>query len=53
MINTAQATGYLLAGWNYWYLVVPAGLSISLLSMAFYLVGRAFDEVANPRLRKR
>jgi peptide/nickel transport system permease protein len=53
MINTTQAAGYLLGGWQYWYLIVPAGMSITLLSMAFYLVGRAFDEVINPRLRRR
>ncbi|MAT44776.1 MAG: ABC transporter permease [Anaerolineaceae bacterium] len=53
MINTTQAAGYLLGGWKYWYLIVPAGLAITLLCMAFYLVGRALDEVVNPRLRRR
>lgn len=53
MISTTQAAGYLLTGWEYWYLMFPAGLSISLLCSAFYLVGRALDEVINPRLRKR
>jgi len=52
-IQITQAAGYLLASWKYWYLMFPAGLSISLLCSAFYLVGRAMDEVVNPRLRKR
>jgi peptide/nickel transport system permease protein len=53
MIQTAQAAGYLLAGWKYWYLLLPAGVAISTLCTAFYLVGRALDEVVNPRLRRR
>jgi peptide/nickel transport system permease protein len=53
MINTAQASGYLLAGPGYLHLMVPAGISITLFCSAFYLVGRALDEVVNPRLRKR
>ena len=53
MIQITQAAGYLLASWQYWYLMFPAGISISLLCSAFYLVGRAMDEVVNPRLRKR
>lgn len=52
MIWTAQYSGYLLNP-NTWWLIVPAGLSITLLCAAFYLVGRALDEVVNPRLRKR
>lgn len=53
MIYTAQTAGYLLSGPEYWWLLVPAGASITLLCAAFYLVGRALDEVVNPRLRKR
>ena len=52
MIHTAQTAGYLLNP-KTWWLVIPAGLSITLLCSAFYLVGRALDEVVNPRLRKR
>ena len=52
MINTAQVFGYLLR-FDSWFLVVPASLAISLLCSAFYLVGRALDEVVNPRLRRR
>jgi peptide/nickel transport system permease protein len=53
MIYTAQSAGYLLSGVEYWWLLIPAGASITLLCSAFYLVGRALDEVVNPRLRKR
>jgi len=52
MINVTQNFGYLLR-FDTWYLLVPASLSITLLSAAFYLVGRALDEVVNPRLRRR
>ncbi len=53
MIHTAQTAGYLLSGVKYWWLLVPSGLAITLLCSAFYLVGRALDEVVNPRLRRR
>jgi len=35
-----------------WWLL-PPGVAITLLSLSFYLIGRAFDEVVNPRLRSR
>jgi peptide/nickel transport system permease protein len=53
MINTAQASGYLGFGLDYWWLLIPAGLSITLLCGSFYLVGRGLDPVVNPRLRAR
>jgi peptide/nickel transport system permease protein len=53
MIYTTQSAGYMLRGIDYWYLILPAGLSITLLCSAFYLIGRAFDSVVNPRLRRR
>ena len=52
MIHTANVGGYLLGGTRYWWLVVPAGASITLLCSAFYLAGRALDEVVNPRLSR-
>ncbi len=52
MINTTQLFGYLLR-FDTWYLLIPASLAITLLCAAFYLVGRALDEVVNPRLRRR
>jgi peptide/nickel transport system permease protein len=53
MINTAQTNGYLLSGTDYWWLLFPAGLAVSFLCFAFFLVGRGMDEVINPRLRSR
>jgi peptide/nickel transport system permease protein len=52
MINTTQFFGYLLR-FDTWWLLFPASLAISLLCAAFYLAGRAMDEVVNPRLRQR
>ncbi len=53
MINDAQTNGYLLSGTSYWWLLFPAGLAVSFLCFAFFLVGRGMDEVINPRLRAR
>lgn len=53
MIYTTQAAGYMLRSIEYWYLIFPAGMSITLLCTAFYLIGRALDGVINPRLRQR
>jgi peptide/nickel transport system permease protein len=53
MISIARTQGYLLGSLEYWWLLVPAGLAVSLLAAAFFLVGRAMDEVVNPRLRQR
>jgi peptide/nickel transport system permease protein len=53
MINTAQTQGFLRSGLDFWWLLVPAGLAVTLLAAAFFLVGRAMDEVINPRLRAR
>jgi peptide/nickel transport system permease protein len=52
MIHTTEYSGYLL-DMSKWWLIFPASLSISFLCAAFYLVGRAMDEIVNPRLRKR
>jgi peptide/nickel transport system permease protein len=50
MLQFLQISGHSLdAPW--WLL--PPGIAITLLSLAFYLIGRAFDEVVNPRLRRR
>ncbi len=52
MIHTTEAAGYLL-NVSKWWLIFPASLAITLLCAAFYLVGRALDEIVNPRLRRR
>ena len=38
---------------NAWGWLLMPGIFIALISLAFYLTGRAFDEIVNPRLRKR
>jgi peptide/nickel transport system permease protein len=53
MIFVANTQGYLTAGFRYWWLLIPSGAAVTLLAGAFFLVGRAMDEVVNPRLRKR
>ena len=53
MINTAQSQGYLRSGLEFWWLLIPAGLAVTLLAAGFFFVGRAMDEVINPRLRAR
>ncbi len=52
MINLTSNFGYLLR-FDTWWLIFPASLAITMLCAAFYLVGRALDEVVNPRLRRR
>jgi peptide/nickel transport system permease protein len=52
MINLTSNFGYLLR-FDTWWLIFPASLAITALCAAFYLVGRALDEVVNPRLRQR
>ena len=52
MIYQARVQGYLLDP-NYWWLIVPAGLAVTMLAGSFFLVGRAMDEIINPRLRRR
>jgi peptide/nickel transport system permease protein len=49
MLNFVQHSNALS---NWWWLI-PPGLCITLVVMAFFLMGRAFDEIVNPRLRKR
>ncbi|MGQ9690838.1 MAG: ABC transporter permease [Thermoproteota archaeon] len=38
---------------EYWYWVFPPCIAIALLATAFILMGYAFDEILNPRLRER
>jgi peptide/nickel transport system permease protein len=34
-----------------WWWFLPPGICIMLVAMSFYFVGRAYEEIANPRLR--
>src|SRR5436309_1134000 len=49
MLSTVQTVDLLRA---YWWLL-PPGLGITVLSLAFFLTGRAFEQIINPRLRTR
>jgi len=49
MLYDVQANGAA----QYWWWVIPPGLCIALLAIAFVLLGFALDEVFNPRLRMR
>lgn len=37
----------------YWWWVVPPGIGIAMMALAFILMGYALDEILNPRLRQR
>jgi peptide/nickel transport system permease protein len=41
------------SAWGNWWWVIPPGLCIALLAMAFILLGYALDDVLNPKLRVR
>lgn len=49
MLQWVWKTGHMFQA-PYWLL--PPGICISLLTLAFYMIGRAMDEVLDPRLRK-
>ena len=36
-----------------WWWIIPPGLSIALVVVACFLIGRAYEEIVNPRLRGR
>ncbi len=49
MLNYVQHSNALEA----WWWLIPPGICITLVCLAFFLLGRAFDEIVNPRLRRR
>jgi peptide/nickel transport system permease protein len=53
MIWFIQSTFYLSQYAAQWNAVLPPALAITLLCASFYMVGRALDEILNPRLRER
>jgi peptide/nickel transport system permease protein len=36
-----------------WWWLMPPGIGITFLSLAFYLIGRGYEQIVNPRLRAR
>jgi peptide/nickel transport system permease protein len=51
IINNAFEAGALSAG--YWWWLIPPGVCICLVTLAFTMCGYALDEVLNPRIRER
>jgi peptide/nickel transport system permease protein len=49
MLQWVWKTGHMFQA-PYWLL--PPGICISLLTLAFYMLGRSLEEVLDPRLRK-
>ncbi len=52
MLQYLRMYGQVTNPYAWGWLLMP-GIFITMISLAFYLVGRAFDEIVNPRLRKR
>ena len=49
MLQWVYKTGHM---FNAPYWLLPPGICISLITLSFYMVGRAMDEVLDPRLRR-
>jgi len=49
MLNLVEING----AQNIWWWVVPPGISIALVSLAFVMIGFSLDTLFNPRLRER
>ena len=50
-IEASFSAGAATAGW--WWWLLPPGICIVLVTLAFTMVGYAFDEILSPRLRER
>ena len=51
MLSDAQNQASLATG--AWWMYFPPGIAIALTTLSFAFIGIAFDEIVNPRLRKR
>lgn len=51
LLRSAREQGSILTG--SWWLFIPAGICIVLLASSFVFISYGFDEVLNPKLRKR
>jgi peptide/nickel transport system permease protein len=38
---------------NYWWFIIPPGICITLVALAFTFIGYALDQIVNPRIRRR
>lgn len=53
MLHHAQISGAFSPMHMAWWDVLPPGLAITFLCLAFVFIGHAIDEIVNPRLRRR
>ena len=51
LLRSARENGAISAG--YWWLFIPAGLCLVGLASSFVFIGYGFDEILNPKLRRR
>ena len=51
LLRSARVQGAITTG--SWWLFIPAGVCIVLLASSFVFIGYGFDEILNPKLRKR
>lgn len=51
MLNDAYSTGAMTNG--AWYYFIAPGVCVILVTLSFTLMGYAFDEILNPKLKKR
>ena len=49
MLNEAFTSGQMM---RVWWWTIPPGLSISLIVVGCFMIGRAFEEITNPRLKR-
>lgn len=49
MLNIASAGGYIAHGFAYWWLLMPVGMAVSGLALAFYLIARGIEAAIDPQ----
>lgn len=53
MLHYARQTGGFSPTHLAWWVILPPGLAITFICLAFVFIGQAIDEIVNPRLRRR
>jgi ABC-type dipeptide/oligopeptide/nickel transport system permease subunit len=49
ILHTAELTD----ATRFWWVILPPGLAIAIVSLSFILIGQGLDEIFNPKLRRR
>ncbi len=49
ILNIAETT----SATKFWWVILPPGLGIAVVSLSFILIGQGLDEIFNPKLRQR